>query len=210
MHKAWDHCAIIDEWAVESLKTVIDDGSHASFFVNTERRGQGRVKIILMESVITRLKSIFIVLLKGIFILLSWILACAALSTAKKSLIEEGASSVASAVVWMALPVATINAFVVFYKGKVLRVKCLEKLFLKLRLLFKTSDDSLILWQFFLSILQISLFLIFLILTFFGSYQTMWGLHYLIVGDIWVAFLGSLRFLLGLFVCFLSNYYFKS
>ena len=47
----------------------------------------------------------------------------------------------------------------------------------------------------------------FLILTFFGSYQTMWGLHYLIVGDIWVAFLGSLRFLLGLFVCFLSNYY---
>ena len=101
MHKAWDHCAIIDEWAVESLKTVIDDGSHASFFVNTERRGQGGVKIILMESVITRLKSIFIVLLKGIFILLSWILACAALSTAKKSLIEEGASSVASAVVWI-------------------------------------------------------------------------------------------------------------
>ena len=37
MHKAWDHCAIIDEWAVESLKTVIDDGSHASFFVNTDR-----------------------------------------------------------------------------------------------------------------------------------------------------------------------------
>ena len=31
LHKAWDHCAIIDEWAVESLKTVIDDGSHASF-----------------------------------------------------------------------------------------------------------------------------------------------------------------------------------
>lgn len=29
--KAWDHCLIIVWWAVESLRTVIDDGSHASF-----------------------------------------------------------------------------------------------------------------------------------------------------------------------------------
>ncbi len=31
MHKAWDHCSIIDGWAVESLNAVVDDGSHASF-----------------------------------------------------------------------------------------------------------------------------------------------------------------------------------
>lgn len=34
-HKAWDHRLIIVWWAVQSLKTVIDDGSHASFIVNT-------------------------------------------------------------------------------------------------------------------------------------------------------------------------------
>jgi hypothetical protein len=163
-----------------------------------------------MECVVTRLKFIFIILLKIIFILLSWILSLAALSTAKKHLIEEGASSVSSAVEWMALPVATINTFVVFYKGKILKIKYLEKLYLKLILLFKPSDDSLILWQFFISILQIYLFIIFLIITFYGSYQAMWGIHYMLVGDIWVAFLGGLRFLLGLFVCVLSNNYFKS
>lgn len=31
VHKAWDYCSIIDWWAVESLSTVIDNGSHASF-----------------------------------------------------------------------------------------------------------------------------------------------------------------------------------
>lgn len=163
-----------------------------------------------MEYVITRLKSFFIILLKVLFILLSWILSLAALSTAKKLLKEEGMSPVASAVEWMALPVATINAFVVFYKGKVFRIKKLEKLYLKLKLLFKPSDDSLILWQFFMSILQMCLLIIFLIITFYGSYQSMWGIHYMLVGDIWVAFLGGLRFLLGLFVCILSNNYFKS
>lgn len=162
-----------------------------------------------MEYFITRLKIIFIVLLKIIFILFSYILALAALSAAKEHLIEEGASPVARAVVWMALPVATINAFVVFYKGKVLRIKYLEKLFLRLGLLFKPSDDSLILWHFFMSISQICLFIIFLIVTFYGSYQLMWGIHYMLVGDIWIIFLGGIRFLLGLSVCVLSNNYFK-
>ncbi len=41
LHKAWDHCSIIEVWAVESLKAVIDDGSHAFLFNNAERRGQG-------------------------------------------------------------------------------------------------------------------------------------------------------------------------
>ena len=41
LHKAWDHCSIIGRWAVESLKAVIDDGSHAFlFFINTYQRGQ--------------------------------------------------------------------------------------------------------------------------------------------------------------------------
>ena len=35
LHKAWDHCSIIGWWAVESLRTVIDDGSHASLFMLT-------------------------------------------------------------------------------------------------------------------------------------------------------------------------------
>lgn len=26
IHKAWDHCSIIEWWAVESLNAVIDDG----------------------------------------------------------------------------------------------------------------------------------------------------------------------------------------
>jgi len=34
VHKAWDHCSIIEVWAVESLRTVVDDGSHA-FFIDT-------------------------------------------------------------------------------------------------------------------------------------------------------------------------------
>lgn len=44
LHKAWDHCLIIVWWAVQSLKTVIDDGSHASFFVDIDWRGQGEKK----------------------------------------------------------------------------------------------------------------------------------------------------------------------
>ena len=44
-HEAWDHCSIIDWWAVESLKTVIDDGLHAFYLYNAERRGQGGKKL---------------------------------------------------------------------------------------------------------------------------------------------------------------------
>ncbi|SEG09365.1 hypothetical protein [Parabacteroides chinchillae] len=50
IHKAWDHCSIIEEWAVESLKAVIDDGSHASSFVNAERRGQGGKDFLRYEN----------------------------------------------------------------------------------------------------------------------------------------------------------------
>lgn len=49
LHKAWDHCSIIDWWAVESLKAVIDDGPHAFLFNNAERRGQGGKRMIHYE-----------------------------------------------------------------------------------------------------------------------------------------------------------------
>lgn len=51
MHKAWDHCAIIDEWAVESLKTVIDDGSHASFLL-IAYWGSREVNLYFMETLL--------------------------------------------------------------------------------------------------------------------------------------------------------------
>ena len=45
IHKAWDYCSIIVWWAVQSLKTVIDDGSHAFFiYGKTYRRGQEGIK----------------------------------------------------------------------------------------------------------------------------------------------------------------------
>lgn len=37
-HIAWDHRLIIVWWAVESLKTVIDNGSHASFIYESQTR----------------------------------------------------------------------------------------------------------------------------------------------------------------------------
>lgn len=39
LYKAWDYRLIIGEWAVQSLKAVINDGSHASFFVNRPPEG---------------------------------------------------------------------------------------------------------------------------------------------------------------------------
>ena len=41
MHKAWDHRSIIEVWAVESLRTVVDDGSHAFLFINLSRGQEG-------------------------------------------------------------------------------------------------------------------------------------------------------------------------
>lgn len=49
LHEAWDHCTIIDGWAVQSLKTVIDDGSHAFFIMYTERREQGGLSINILN-----------------------------------------------------------------------------------------------------------------------------------------------------------------
>ena len=37
-HMAWDHRSVIGMWAVQSLKTMISDGSHASFLLNARRR----------------------------------------------------------------------------------------------------------------------------------------------------------------------------
>lgn len=41
LHKAWDHCSIIEVWAVQSLKTVIDDDSHAFLFMKEPAGGIG-------------------------------------------------------------------------------------------------------------------------------------------------------------------------
>lgn len=45
VHKAWDHCSIIEGWAVESLNAVINDGSHAFLFYKCRTAGTGREKI---------------------------------------------------------------------------------------------------------------------------------------------------------------------
>ena len=51
-HKAWDHCSIIEWWAVQSLNAVIDDGSHASFLYKRRLVGTGRRKYKNMKKLI--------------------------------------------------------------------------------------------------------------------------------------------------------------
>lgn len=60
-HMAWDHRSVIGMWAVQSLKTMISDGSHASFLLNARRREpQGKKKYYFMRNLTSILLILFL------------------------------------------------------------------------------------------------------------------------------------------------------
>lgn len=142
----------------------------------------------------------FNVLVKVIFVFLSWLLAVAILGIVKADLIAKGSSALLSSVLWMAFPIMLINAFVYFYKGNLLTLACMDKAILKMKSMF----DSLIIGRIFM-------FVIFGILSFWGAYLTMMGFHLLtLLMNFGLTLLGLLMLIIGLFICTFSNLYFKS